>query len=128
MLLLPCCYEKHAALRLAGRAAPGRALGPGSKELTYTVDIDPKVSTNEFRVRLQLPKLKKDQAVYQFASTAPGTYQVMDMGRFVSNFQAFDGKGKPLGAKQVSKTSGNWSAPTKRAKSATPLPKPGTPR
>ncbi|KUG09938.1 PDZ domain-containing protein [Solirubrum puertoriconensis] len=100
-------YGLLAGLLMAGLTAQAQ------KELTYTVDIDPKVSTNEFRVRLQLPKLKKDQAVYQFASTAPGTYQVMDMGRFVSNFQAFDSKGKPLGAKQVSTNQWQLERPDK---------------
>ncbi|KAA9333133.1 peptidase [Hymenobacter busanensis] len=83
------------------------------QELIYTVDIDPAVSTNEFRVTLALPKLKKDQAVYQFASTAPGTYQVMDMGRFVRKFEAFDKKGKPLESKQLSTNQWQLAQPDK---------------
>jgi predicted metalloprotease with PDZ domain len=83
------------------------------KELTYTVTIDPNVSTDEFQVKLELPKLKKDQAVYQFASTAPGTYQVMDMGRYVRKFEAFDSKGKPLEAKKISTNQWQLSKPEK---------------
>ena len=37
--------------------------------------------------------LTAENAVYQFASTAPGTYQVMNIGRFVKSFDAFDGRG-----------------------------------
>ena len=82
---------------LATLLSTGLAAQAAPKELTYTVTIDPAKSTDEFQVTLQLPqKLKKDPTIYQFASTAPGTYQVMDMGRFVSNFQAFDDKGKPV--------------------------------
>ncbi|WP_303310495.1 PDZ domain-containing protein [Hymenobacter sp. BT730] len=84
-----------------------------ASELTYTVSIDPAVSTDEFQVRLQLPKLKKDQAIYQFASTAPGTYQVMDMGRYVRKFEAFDKKGKPLEAKQISTNQWQLASPEK---------------
>jgi predicted metalloprotease with PDZ domain len=83
-------------------------------ELAYTVTIDPAKSTDEFQVALKLPKkLKKDQAIYQFASTAPGTYQVMDMGRFVRNFQALDAKGQPLEAKQISTNQWQLAQPDK---------------
>ncbi|OON68231.1 peptidase [Hymenobacter sp. CRA2] len=95
---------------LCAVAAPALA----ASELSYTVTIDPAKSTDEFQVALQLPKkLKKDQAIYQFASTAPGTYQVMDMGRFVRNFQAFDAKGKPLEAKQISTNQWQLAQPDK---------------
>ena len=70
--------------------------------LTYTISMDPATESNAFQVRLELPALQKEQAVYQFAATAPGTYQVMDMGRFVRQFAAFDKKGKPLEVKQLS--------------------------
>ncbi|AHJ96910.1 M61 family metallopeptidase [Hymenobacter swuensis] len=96
---------------LLGLAAPALAKGP--KELTYTVSMDPATNSNAFQVKLELPKLKKDQAIYQFAATAPGTYQVMDMGRFVSNFQAFDEKGKPLEVKQLNTNQYQLSQPDK---------------
>ncbi|WP_400193055.1 peptidase [Hymenobacter sp. B81] len=94
---------------LLGATLPALA----QQELAYTVDIDPTVSTNEFRVTLQLPKLKKDQSVYQFASTAPGTYQVMDIGRFVRKFEAFDGKGRSLEVKQLSANQWQLARPDK---------------
>ncbi|SHK08703.1 M61 family metallopeptidase [Hymenobacter psychrotolerans] len=70
--------------------------------LTYTISMDPAANSNEFQVKLELPALSKEQGVYQFAATAPGTYQVMDIGRFVRTFEAFDKKGKPLAVKQLS--------------------------
>lgn len=87
-------------------AATGVAQAQSGQELTYTVTMDPAASATDFQVKLELPKLKKDQAIYQFAATAPGTYQVMDMGRFVRKFEAFDAKGKPLGSKQL--TTNQW--------------------
>ncbi|GAB2962208.1 peptidase M61 [Hymenobacter coalescens] len=98
---------------LATLLSTGLAAQAAPKELTYTVTIDPAKSTDEFQVTLQLPKLKKEQGIYQFASTAPGTYQVMDMGRFVRKFEAFDAKGKPLESKQVSTNQWQLSKPEK---------------
>ncbi|GGF04944.1 M61 family metallopeptidase [Hymenobacter cavernae] len=77
-------------------AAPTQA----QKVLTYTVEVDP-AAQDQFQVKLELPKLGKEQGIYQFAATAPGTYQVMDIGRFVRKFEAFDSKGKPLEVKHV---------------------------
>jgi len=104
-------FRSAALAALLGLAAPALAKGP--KELTYTVSMDPATNSNAFQVKLELPKLKKDQAIYQFAATAPGTYQVMDMGRFVSNFQAFDEKGKALEVKQLNTNQWQLSQPDK---------------
>ncbi|AMJ67952.1 hypothetical protein AXW84_00935 [Hymenobacter sp. PAMC 26628] len=93
-------------------AAPAVA-APAPKELTYTVSMDPAAGPHQFQVRLETPKLGKEQAVYQFAATAPGTYQVMDMGRYVRQFEAFDAKGKPLGSKQIGPNQWELAQPTK---------------
>jgi predicted metalloprotease with PDZ domain len=45
--------------------------------------------------------LPSSASVYQFAATAPGTYQVMNIGRFVRTFQAFDAAGKEIESKHV---------------------------
>ena len=55
-----------------------------------------------FKVRLFVSVLKAANAVYQFASTAPGTYQVMDIGRFAWKFQVFDEKGKEIPCDHIS--------------------------
>ncbi|MCC2546590.1 peptidase [Hymenobacter sp. BT175] len=94
-------------------AAAGPALAKAPSELTYTITMNPAANSNEFQVRLELPKLSKQQGIYQFAATAPGTYQVMDMGRFVRKFEAFDEKGKPLEAKQISTNQWQLSKPEK---------------
>ncbi|MGE5621232.1 MAG: peptidase [archaeon] len=41
-------------------------------------------------------KLSAENNIYQFASTAPGTYQRMDIGRFIKQFKAFDISGKEI--------------------------------
>ncbi|UOQ73573.1 M61 family metallopeptidase [Hymenobacter cellulosilyticus] len=81
--------------------AASTSLTQAQKALIYTVDIDPKTQ-DLFQVQLEVPKLRKEQSIYQFAATAPGTYQVMDIGRFVRKFEAFDAQNKPLEVKQAS--------------------------
>ncbi|MGY2132103.1 M61 family metallopeptidase [Hymenobacter sp. HD11105] len=106
-------FFRTAALAALLAAAPAALQAQTVKELTYTVTMDPAANSNEFQVKLQLPKLKKSQDIYQFAATAPGTYQVMDMGRFVRKFEAFDAKGKSLGAKQLSTNQWQLANPKK---------------
>ena len=45
------------------------------------------------------------KTIYQFAATAPGSYQIMDIGRFVKVFKAFDKNGKRLKVKKRTKNS-----------------------
>lgn len=83
---------------VAAIAAPARGQ---TSPLEYHIDLgDP--SEDLFHVRLTVDSLGPDNDVYQFASTAPGTYQVMDVGRFVQSFEAFDVAGEALGTEQLS--------------------------
>jgi predicted metalloprotease with PDZ domain len=82
--------------------------------LEYTVNLNDR-SNDLFKVSLKVKGLKKENAVYQFASTAPGTYQVMDMGRFVRKFEALDEKGKVIKSKRLSTNQWQISAPEKVA-------------
>ncbi len=73
-------------------------------------------SDDLFKVTLIPEKLSGQNKIYQFASTAPGTYQIMDIGRFVRSFQAYDSKGIELGSKQVSTNQWELEEPKKTAK------------
>ncbi|MGH7579047.1 MAG: peptidase, partial [Gemmatimonadales bacterium] len=57
---------------------------------------------DRFKVTAWVSGLTPENAVYQFAATAPGTYQVMDIGRFVRSFEAFDAAGNPVPVERVS--------------------------
>ena len=72
-----------------------------TEELTYTVDLNDRAD-DQFKVSLAVDGLTAENALYQFAATAPGTYQVMDIGRFVRNFAAFDAAGNELQTERVS--------------------------
>jgi predicted metalloprotease with PDZ domain len=85
-------------LGLAGIPGGAAAQPPA---LTYTIDLNHR-SDDLFRVTLAVKGLRPGNAVYQFAATAPGTYQVMDIGRFVRRFEAFDRDGKSIPVERVS--------------------------
>ena len=60
--------------------------------LGYAIDVTDRAD-DQFKVTAWVSGLTAENAVYQFAATAPGTYQVMDIGRFVRGFEAFDAAG-----------------------------------
>jgi predicted metalloprotease with PDZ domain len=82
-------------LYLAGSAAAQRS------PLGYAIDVTDRAD-DTFKVTAWVSGLTGDNAVYQFAATAPGTYQVMDIGRFVRSFEAFDAAGATVPVERVS--------------------------
>jgi len=78
--------------------------------LVYEIDLTNRAD-DQFRVTLRVNGLTADNAVYQFAATAPGTYQIMDMGRYVRAFKAFDSKGRELKTEQVSTNQWKFAEP-----------------
>ncbi len=87
---------------LAGCASHGhkRDVRPEGDLLVYEVNLNDR-SDDLFKVKLQVDDLTAENAVYQFAATAPGTYQVMDIGRFVREFEAYDATGAEIQVEQV---------------------------
>jgi predicted metalloprotease with PDZ domain len=91
-----------AALLFMGGASA--ALGQTASEpptLSYSVDLNDRAD-DMFHVRMAVSGLGPDNAILQFASTAPGTYQVMDIGRYVADLGAFDSDGTEVAVEQVS--------------------------
>ena len=78
----------------------GTAAAQGSP-IGYSIDVTNRAD-DQFKVTAWVSGLTPDNAVYQFAATAPGTYQVMNIGRFVRSFEAFDAAGSPVPVEQVS--------------------------
>ncbi|WP_347158106.1 PDZ domain-containing protein [Pontibacter chitinilyticus] len=81
-------------------------------ELTYLVNLNDRAD-DQFKVTLDVKGLKKENDVFQFAATAPGTYQTMDIGRYVREFKAYDKKGRELETKQISTNQWQLSKPEK---------------
>jgi predicted metalloprotease with PDZ domain len=82
-------------LSLSGSGAAQRS------PIGYAIDVTDRAD-DQFKVTAWVSGLSPDNAVYQFAATAPGTYQVMDIGRFVRSFEAFDAAGTPVPVERVS--------------------------
>ena len=99
-----------AALLLAAAAAfASSALAQTMQEprITYHAQIvDP--ATNRFEVRIHVTgeRLGPENDVLQFAATAPGTYQIMDIGRFVENLEARDADGNLMPMERI--TTNQW--------------------
>jgi len=55
-----------------------------------------------FKVEVTPPTLTANNNIFQFAATAPGTYQVMDIGRFVKSFKAYNKNGYELETNKIS--------------------------
>ncbi|MCA9733529.1 peptidase, partial [candidate division KSB1 bacterium] len=73
--------------------------------LVYEVNLNDRAE-DTFKVTLFVHDLKPENAVYQFAASAPGTYQTMDMGRFVRSFKAFSQDGSEIKTEQI--TTNQW--------------------
>lgn len=78
-----------------------RSADSASTPLVYTIDLTDRTG-DTFKVTLEVDDLERENAVYQFASTAPGTYQVMDIGRYVRDFEALDASGALIPSEQIS--------------------------
>lgn len=68
---------------------------------------------DKIRVTVHLEGLESADSIFQFASTAPGTYQVMDIGRFVSDFVAVDESGTVIPSEHVSVNQWRFSNPSR---------------
>ena len=80
--------------------------------LGYAIDLNDRAD-DSFKVTAWVGGLTDANAIYQFAATAPGTYQVMDIGRYVRRFEAFDSAGRPVPVERVSTNQWKLSDPAR---------------
>ncbi|MFA7419008.1 MAG: PDZ domain-containing protein [Melioribacteraceae bacterium] len=71
---------------------------------------------DQFKVTITPNGLTSANKIFQFASTAPGTYQTMDIGRFVKSFRAYDETGNEIDCKQIQTNQWEISDPAKAKK------------
>ncbi len=79
------------------------------RPVLYEVDLTDRAA-DVFRVTMTRD-LDPDNTYFQFASTAPGTYQVMDMGRYVRSFEAVDRSGEIIETERVSTNRWRFARP-----------------
>ncbi len=71
-------------------------------QLQYSVSLTD-VEKDEIQVILYPPTIQSQEIEFCFPMTIPGTYAVLDFGRFISSFKAFDQEGKKLKVKKSGK-------------------------
>ena len=67
----------------------------------FIVDLNNR-SDDLFKVTVYPETLSDSNNIFQFAATAPGTYETMDIGRYVRSFKAFDKDGQELKTEHIS--------------------------
>ena len=101
------------AASVLGTAPLGAQPGAGdAPTLEYRIDLNRRAG-DRFHASLSIDGLAPENAVLQFASTAPGTYQVMDIGRFVDSLHANDADGKEIAVERISTNQWRISDPAR---------------
>ena len=80
--------------------------------ISFYVDLNDR-SNDTFKIEVSVPELTKENSMFQFAATAPGTYMVMDIGRFVKTFKAYDVNGDTIQVNRLSVNQFEFSQPSK---------------
>ena len=76
------------------------ALGNDGNGYSYTLDLT-EVKDDKLFIELYTPSVDQKEVLFYMPKIIPGTYDIADYGRFVSDFAAFDKKGKKLSVKRV---------------------------
>jgi len=71
---------------------------------------------DELKIELAVSAFKETDVVFRLPKIVPGTYEIYDFGRFVSNFKAFDFTGNELKVEAVDKNSWKIKEANKLAK------------
>jgi predicted metalloprotease with PDZ domain len=103
------------AFLLAAPAAAQRVTKDGAGDaapLRYTVDIVAPGS-HAIGVTLRVDSLAPGDSVFQFAATAPGTYQTMDIGRFVRDLRATDARGRAVPVTRIATNQWRLASPAR---------------
>jgi predicted metalloprotease with PDZ domain len=83
----------------------------------YNFSIDLTACTNDkLQVELLTPAVTQSEVIYSLPRMVPGTYDIYDFGRFVSDLKAFDSAGKELPVAATSITSWKISEATNLAR------------
>jgi predicted metalloprotease with PDZ domain len=71
-----------------------------SAQKVYKYSLDLTSGKNkEITIRLIPPRLNSDTLIYQFPSVIPGSYMILNFGKYIKSFKAYDSNGKKLKVK-----------------------------
>ena len=80
----------------------------------YSINLNDRTG-DTFKVRVFVDGLTDANAVFQFAATAPGTYEELNFGNFVNDFKAYDEQYEPLGVTKISENQFELKQPSNTA-------------
>ncbi len=91
---------------------------PGSVSLQeavfYNIDLNNRTG-DSFKVRVFVDGLTDANAIFQFASTAPGTYDPLNFGNYVNDLRAYNEDYEPLEVSKISTNQWQLSDPANTA-------------
>lgn len=70
----------------------------------FSVDLT-KCKNDQLTVELDATGVKKDEVIYRMPKIVPGTYEVFNFGKYISDFMAVDSNGTELNVEQLDKNS-----------------------
>lgn len=70
----------------------------------FSINLE-KCNDDKLLVELIPPTFGQDEIIYRFPKMVPGTYEIYDFGRFISDFKVTDEKGMFLDFEQIDKNS-----------------------
>jgi predicted metalloprotease with PDZ domain len=79
-------------------------------EIIYILDIS-EPEDDLFHVTVYPPALAAENNIYNFVSTAPGVYAVLDYGRLVQSFKVYNSDGDEISTNQISTNKWELSTP-----------------
>ncbi len=88
-------------LFIFGCSAPQFDYSNFQADINYYIDVS-NHQDDLFHVEIQTTGLSSENSIYNMPATVPGTYQIMDFGRFVSDFKAFDADGREIEVEKIS--------------------------
>ena len=80
----------------------------------YYIDLNDRTG-DSFKVRVFVDGLTAANAIFQFAATAPGTYDRMNFGNYVSDFRAYNEDYEPLEVSKLSRNQWELAEPSSTA-------------
>lgn len=81
-----------------------------SESFYYKIDLNNRAD-DRFKVSFFAKGLTESNNIFQFPVTVPGTYRILDFGRFVADFRAYDENDNQLNVSQVSNSQWKLESP-----------------
>lgn len=83
--------------------------------ISFKIDVTDHMD-DLFHITVNTKNLSHKNNIYHFAATAPGTYQILDFGRFVQSIKAYDYNGNDIKVERISTNKWKLDHPEKMAK------------